>query len=1349
MRKLLYTLFCYTASVTLGCAQLHTAHWHLLDTGSGLSSNQVRGITQASNGLMVIKTTEQINVYNGVTVQHYPYERTHHYAWSYDGVSKEYHDHQGRVWMKAREHLTLLDLHTGQYVSDITGQLALMGMERPIKDLFVDDQQCFWMVTADNDIVTYDTTERKIRTLLHGSTAKMLRYGKLLEMTRYKNFCWLLFDSGTLVCLDYVSGEVVTEESYFAGRSPIGHTQQSEVRVKLHPDLHGNLWIAIGQCIYHYDRLERVCKEVYAINGKDNFFTCMDIDRHGNVWAGTSKSGIVTIGHDTHEATLTPEFNIPGYGTIHNDTQDIYCDDAGGVWVGTLFMGLCYHHPMMNRFGYASTSNSIQQITNENVRCFLPCPDGTVLVGSGHGLFRFAPQTGSMTRLFEVAENDIVISLYRDSRGRTWAGTFLNSYYLIGDNCIRGSQLSTQPNANVGRTMCEDSEGRLWISTNAGIALYDDHTLSIEHLLTESHPELSQHKSIQALYPDSDGRGFTALGFTGIFHYDTHNDKVSIPTWAEELGIQHDNAYCMLRDGRGILWIGTSQGIILYDTQHKRELGRLTTDKGLNNNNVFSITATPEGDIWAGTDNGVSRIVVSEEADVYRFHIQSYDQNDGVQPGKFYENAICCTPDGKVFFGGVNGLSYIDATTMDDMVLPQHQPIFTSLQLFGQEIATGKEHGKRIVLPGNICYTRELTFRHNQNNITLSFSPLKYPGNKHLHYRYKLHGNDKDWSEGRANGLGQITYTDVRPGNYTLEVCCRTATGEWSTQSATIGIRVKPPFWSTWWARLIYLLLLAVLSYYAYRMGQHHRRSMLLQEAKAQRQQQQEELNQMKFRFFTNVSHEFRTPLTLIITPLEAILHRNTDIRLQEQLKPIYANAQRLLQLVNQLLDFRRLEMGGEQLTLKTGELVRFIDDLCNNFKDTAEEKQIALTFDSEVEYLYIAFDSDKVYKIIANLLSNAFKYTPAGGKVNVLIGTDEDRQHARITVSDTGQGIDPDELHHIWKRFYQAEAQEKSPSLKGSGIGLHMVKEYTEMHQGHIDVQSQPGQGTTFTVYMPTTLHPTQEHAEETTTESQENVGSEEAGKHSILVVDDNDEFRHFMTSQLKAEGYTVLEAADGVEAETMAIAHNPSIVVTDLMMPRRDGIELTHVLKANIAISHIPVILLTAKAGDEAKIDAYRAGADDYIAKPFNYELLLLRIQQLIEQQRQRQQQFKTSIDITPSKIAVTSLDEELIRRAMEVIEKHISDGEFGIEQLAAEVAMSKTHLNRKIQGIAGMTPLQFIRSIRLKRAAQLLRDSQYNISEIAYMAGFNTLKYFNKHFKEEFGMTPTQYREEHGTK
>lgn len=1313
--------------------------WRLLDTGSGLSNNQIRGITQTENGLIVIKTSEQVNVYNGVTVQHFSYDRTRRYVWTYNRESHEYHDNQDRVWIKDLEHLALLNLRTGQYEYDIEKQLAAMGVNTRIKNFFIDNQKNYWFVTDGDDIVTYDVATRQTRTIIEGGGAIASRYGTLLEMSGYKNFRWLLFNSGILVCIDYVSGEVVTEEHYLMGKS--------SVRTSLHMDSMGNLWIAMGQCIYHYDRLGRRWDERYTISGRDNFFTCIDIDSNGNVWAGTSKSGVVTISSSNNAVTLTPQFNIPGYGRLYNDVHDIYCDNEGGVWVGTLFMGLCYYHPMMNRFQQASTSVSEHMITSENVRCFLCNPDGTMLVGSSLGIFHFDPKEGKMTRLFETAENDIVISLYRDSKGRVWAGTFLNSYYLIEGDVIRKSKLSHNPDANVGRAMYEDDEGRLWISTNAGIALYNDHTLEIDYLLVDKYPELGRHRVIQVLYPDSSGHGFTAVGLAGIFHYDTHTDKVSIPVWAEELEIHYDNLYCLLQDKRELIWIGTPEGLIVYDTRQQRKLEVLNTDKGLNNNNVVSLVATPTDDVWVGTDNGVSRIVVSEDDGRYQFHIQSYDKNDGIWSGKFYENAIYCTPEGILFFGGTNGLNYIDSGAVDAFTQSHRQPVFTSLLLFGQQVLTGETYQKRLILPDNICYTDEIELDYSQNNITLFFSTLNYSGNNHINYRYKLHGNDKDWTEGSANGLGQITYTGLQSGSYTLEVCTRTVTGEWTQLSATMDIRVLPPYWATWWAKTLYVLLLSVVVLLCYEIWQRRRKEILHRKAEEQRHQQQEELNQMKFRFFTNVSHEFRTPLTLIITPLEALLHRHTDARLQEQLKPIYTNAQRLLQLVNQLLDFRRLEMGGEHLNLKNGEIVRFINEICHSFKDMAEEKQVSLTFDSRVEHLYISFDGDKVYKIIGNLLSNAFKFTSAGGNISVDISIDSDERYVCITIKDTGQGISEEELYHIWKRFYQAEAQEKSPSIKGSGIGLHMVKEYVEMHQGHIDVESQLGDGTTFAVYLPTTLQTAQEETDGSDMLIQ--AIAESNNKYSILVVDDNDEFRHFMTGQLVAEGYNVIEAPDGIEAETMALKHNPDLVITDLMMPRRDGIELTQVLKANITISHIPVILLTAKVGDEAKIDAYRAGADDYIAKPFNYELLLLRIQQLIEKQHQRQERFRGNLDIAPSEVAVTSLDESLIRRAIETVEKYIADGEFGIEQLAAEVGLSKTHLNRKIQGIAGMTPLQFIRNIRLKRAAQLLRDSQYNISEIAYMTGFNTIKYFNKHFKEEFNMTPTQYREEYGTK
>lgn len=1337
MKKTFLIILCQWLLTAACVAQPVPQSWKLLDAGIGLSDNQIRGISQTEDGQMVIKTAEQVNVYNGATVQQYPYDKHHRYHWDYDRQSKEYHDSNGRIWLKGLGHLQLLDLRTGEYVTDIEGVLAAMGVRCRIKDLYIDDQKNFWLVTEQDDILTYDIGKQELRTVFDGHNEAKIRYGNLWETARYKNFCWLFFDSGYLICLDYVSGEIIAEEKHF-----VAHPGS---RVAMQSDATGNLWVALGADINYYHRLERTWTTVYTISGNDNFCTCMDIDRNGTIWVGTSKGGIVAI-HSDHTVAAIPDFEIPGYGLLHNDIHDVYCDHDGGIWVGTLFMGICYYHPIMGCFQYGTTSTSRTLVTSENVRCFLPCSDGSVLVGSSLGLFRFHPRTQEMDCLFRTEENDIVISLYRDTYGRVWAGTFTNGFYLVEEKGVVRSQKHAIPDVNVGRAMYEDKQHRLWISTNAGVALYNPQTMSVEHLLTDTHPDLARYKVIQALYPDGDGQGFTTIGLSGIFHYDIQTDSVSIPLWAVQLGVQNDNIRSIMRDSRNLLWLGTCEGIIVYDLTHAQELARLSTEDGLNNSNIAALIEGAEHDIWASSENGVNCIKVTGDDGGYNFRIHPYGRGDGLQSGRFYENALCRTPEGMLYFGGVNGFNYIDAADTKVTITPR-VPIFTSLQISGQQVGRQATDDGHSVYFGNISYTKKLTLCHHQNSFTLSFAPLNY-FDSNTRYRYRLYGNDKNWTDGQATGLGQITYTGLQPGNYRLEVYCQNVAQQWSPRPAIMEIKVLPPWWATWWARIIYLLLTTVVIYCTYQVWKRRRHIQRIRKNEIIKHRQQEEFNQMKFRFFTNVSHEFRTPLTLIITPLEAILHRTEDEVLRRQLKPIHTNAQRLLQLVNQLLDFRKLEMGGEHLDLKNGEIVRFVKELCHGFKDTAAERCLELSFDSDTEQLYMAFDNDKVYKIVGNLLSNAFKYTADGGKVRVMLSVDADKQRVAIQVSDTGQGISADELPLIWERFYQTGGQEKSPSIKGSGIGLHIVKEYTGMHQGEVTVTSQPGRGTTFTVTLPTTLQAAQAASEEQH-EGELHEAAAEDGKTRILIVDDNSEFRHFMTSQLAGEGYAIVEASDGIEAEEMAVKSNPDMVITDLMMPRRDGVELTQTLKRNIELSHIPVILLTAKAGDEAKIEAYRAGADDYIAKPFNYELLLLRIQRLMEQKQQRRQQFRNDIDISPSQITVTSLDEGLIRKAVEAIERNITDGEFGVEQLGSEIGLSKTHLNRKLQAIVGMTPLQFIRSVRLKRAAQLLRDSQYNVSEIAYMAGFNTLKYFNKHFREEFNMSPTQYREEHGTK
>lgn len=446
--------------------------------------------------------------------------------------------------------------------------------------------------------------------------------------------------------------------------------------------------------------------------------------------------------------------------------------------------------------------------------------------------------------------------------------------------------------------------------------------------------------------------------------------------------------------------------------------------------------------------------------------------------------------------------------------------------------------------------------------------------------------------------------------------------------------------------------------------------------------------------------------------------------------------------------------MKGERLRLKMNDMVFFLEEAVRQFTDLAASREIELSFEPKVERLFMNYDSDKMYKMLNNLLSNAFKFTSAHGQVRVTLEkvSEDGRPYAAVRVEDTGCGIAEKDLPFVFDRFYQT-ATEGQPAGQGSGIGLHLVREYAKLHEGKVTVESRTGEGTAFTLYIPTDLHgggaaPAAEEKAECRDEESEihDMPPTETGRKKILVVEDHDEFRHFLVEQLQKD-FCVVEARDGVEGEQAARTELPDLIVSDLMMPRMDGMELCRRLKGDIQTSHIPFILLTARSSDDSRIGGYEAGADSYISKPFNWEMLQVRIRQLIEQKERRQKMFRKSIDVSFEAITTTSIDEKLMEKALEAVKKNISNPEYSVGDLSLDVGMSKTQLNRKMQAIVNVTPLQFIRSIRLKRAAQLLKATTCSVNEIADLTGFNTIKYFNLHFKEEFGMTPTQFREKEG--
>lgn len=1307
-----------------------------LDIVDGLSDNQIRSLSILPDGRLGVRTASILNLYNSKTFEHFYQDRQKEYFWSYIKPPREYYDSEGLLWMKETGYLLLLDLKTNQFIYDIDNKLKSFGINQKLKDIFINDSKNYWFITEDNTVSFYDITAKELITITKGSDTFTREFGIPYEIAQYKNLYWIVYSSGLIRCWDEASREFVSQDTRF-----LNIISEATNRIYIHPTSTGDIWLMYNFATFFYNRTDKTWKEVATISGPSNFFTCMDLDSAGNVWIGTSYSGLRYIDGKTFQVETIPHLEINTGGISDNDIHAIFVDNNDGLWVGTLFQGLYYYHPSMQKFRLIHTIQTNTSTTNEIVRCFLEDSDGTIWIGTANGLFRYYPKTGKTEKMFSDVISGLCLSLYRDKSNRIWAGTFLSGFYCIEGSKIKSYNKSSlhldkYPEQNISRAIYEDPSGRFWVSVkNKGVGELNLQTGEIT-MLCDKFPKIQIHSIIYNFYP-VDENTFAAFGEKGIFYYNTKTDSIWVPDIDDpenpKFRDRNTKYYCIHKDRRSLEWFGTELGLRIWDDK-KKKLYKIDVDNGLPNNSISAIEEDDNGIFWISSANGITRIEVKQNADDYQFELLNFNTSDGLQSGKFYDRSSLKSKDGILYFGGVHGFNTFNPEKIA-YNSSKNTPIFTSLRLFNSPIKENEEYNKHIILNQPINLTKEIILNYKENFITLEFAGLNYVNPSRTYFRYKLENFDKDWNEIITDGLGSVTYTGLPPGEYKLIVYTANNDKIWNDQPSEMRIIIKPPFWATPAAYSLYMLLILLILYFGI--------SYYLKRKKQKMEQhQKEELDQMKFRFFTNISHEFRTPLTLIMTPLSTLIAQEKEEKTKSKLSSIYKNAEDMLSLINQLLDFRKLEMGGEKLKLDLDDFIKFIRYTYISFNEAAANKGIDFTFESECEQLYIWFDKNKVKKIINNIYSNALKFTPAGGYISTSVKQIENNgeKMIRIDISDTGCGIQEKDLNTIFERFYQGTNNE--PGKVGSGIGLHLAKEYIQLHEGKIEVNSKVKEGSTFTIYIPTYLTGNKNINKTKDATGTEIKQEESAPAKTILIVEDNFEFRHFLTEQLH-DRFNVLEAGDGEEGEKLANNNSPDLIISDLMMPKLNGLELCQRLKTNIQTSHIPVILLTARLSDEAKIESYKAGADSYISKPFNFEVLLTRIEMLIEQQEKRKKLFHKTIEITPSTITNTSLDEEFVKKALLLVEKNINNTEYSTDDLSSDIGMSRSALYRKFESITGLTPNEFIRSVRLKRAAQLIKDSQYNISEIAMMVGFNTIKYFNRHFKDEFGMTPSQYR------
>ncbi|MCS2907468.1 hypothetical protein NXX21_00925 [Bacteroides thetaiotaomicron] len=609
--------------------------FRLIDIVDGLSDNQIRGLSITPDGRIAVRTASIMNIYNGTTFEYFHYDKKQKYVWNYNRPTKEYYDNQGRIWMKELGYLLLLDLNTNKFNYNISEELATLGITKHLKNLFIDDSKNYWFLTEDNTFTFYDTTQSKLITIEDGQSDFTRLYGIPMELTQYKNLCWIVYSSGLIRCWDYTSHEFIFQETRFL--NIIGDFTD---RIYIHPDSVGNIWLMYNNAVYFHHRINRDWKEVATIKGISNFFTCMDMDNDGNVWVGTSKSGLRYIDGKTFEVTHLPGMRLINGGIQDNDIYTLFIDPNNGIWIGTLFQGLCYYHPSMQKFQLIQTINTGTQITNETIRCFLEEEDGTVLIGSGDGLYRFYPESKKVERLFKEQINDLCLSIRKDHSGRIWVGTYLGGFFCIEGKQIRqylrsSINLEKDPNQNISRCIYEDTDGRFWASVTGGVGQIDPVSGKMLYMLADKYPEIKDYTLIYHLYPIND-ETFAALGDKGIYYYNTKQDSLYIPGTDNPDFEQNIKYFGILKDTRGLEWFATEDGIRVWD---KTKLYKLTVTEGLPNNEISSLLEDDNGVIWASTLNGICKIAPIQSNDTYNFSIVNFGISDGLQWGKFYDHS--------------------------------------------------------------------------------------------------------------------------------------------------------------------------------------------------------------------------------------------------------------------------------------------------------------------------------------------------------------------------------------------------------------------------------------------------------------------------------------------------------------------------------------------------------------------------------------------------------------------------------------------------------------------------------------------------------------------------------------
>lgn len=1358
------TLFLSLLSILQLTAQSHSVK--KLGIEQGLSNNYVVSITQDKQGFLWFATEEGLNKFDGTRfITYYKNDLPHNnQGITGNELNRVYADSKRPIiWIATQRD----GLNAYNY-DEQTFTAYQHNPENP-HSLITNDVTDISPSTQNDDGLWVSTYYRGIE-YLNINNGQFTHYNRSTVPSLPSNQTWTVLDGGDN---NLYIGHVGSGFSIFSLKDKSVKNFQNETGNPtslpgndvfcIIKDANGNIWLGTnnGLALYNAandnfitfrnnknDKYATLCSRILSIRQlKDN-----------RLWIASELNGIAIL-NLKQGMFLSPEELSIEYIQEGDDSRSlsnasarcIFQDSFDNIWIGTWGGGINFissKPPLFTTLSYSPIPNNENSLNNKVASSLCMDRQGRIWIGTdGGGINVFEGE--KRIAIYKKESGDIpsnfILASLQDSKGNLWFGSYQGgiSYYDSRNKRFRSISLMGQSNLDV-RTIYEDAQHNIWVGYSGGIVVLNPLTMKIIQHYNTDNSELHSD-FIRSIAQDEKGRFWIGTFGDGLGIYTPNLQKIK--TFTQRDGFCSNTINQIIQDKQKRMWIGTGEGLVCFLSTDELNYKTYQRKDGLINTNICAITEDKKGNIWFSNNKGISCYVTNKGC------FYNYDHSDDVPAGSFSSSCVTQSKNGQIYFGSINGVCCFNPDiTMNEQPAPA--AVVTEMKILGR--LSNLENNDMII---NLSKGQNVELSHAQNSFGLTFNVQNYSLVNQVEYVYMLKGLENSWYT--VNENNSVTFRNIPPGKYEFLIKARIHNQKWPEEATSLTIRINPPLWLTWWAKLIYILVSISITYLILHAYKKKLDLESLYTLEKKNHEQEQELNQERLRFYTNITHELRTPLTLILGPLEDMQKEaSLPAKQAQKLSVIHQSALRLLNLINQILEFRKTETQNKKLCVSKGNIAPLIYEIGLKYKELNQNTKIDFRIQIEKEEMFLFFDKEIITIVLDNLISNAIKYTEQGCVTLSLHQTMRNEvAYTEIKVSDTGYGISAEALPHIFDRYYQESGKHQA---SGTGIGLALVKNLVTLHEGEIRAESIQNEGSTFYISLltdniyPNALHadstePIQEEMNQNTELEYSQEATLDTSKPILLIVEDNEEIQKYIVESF-TDSFEVITANNGEEGKQQALSRIPDIVVSDIMMPVMDGITLCKQLKDDVRTSHIPIILLTAKDSLQDKEEGYEVGADSYLTKPFSASLLRSRINNLLDSRKKLVAQFQaqstpgSQIDLSEKRIviaeALSKLDNEFIEKITLLIEENLSSEKIDINYLSDKMCMSGSTLYRKMKALTGLSTNEYIRKVKMKNAERLLLEGKFNISEIAYKVGMNSTGYFRQCFKEEFGLSPSDY-------